>query len=291
MKHLNGHRFVTSGGVAVIIAVSALASQACEGAVTIGVDDAGGQAGAAGAVGGQAGTAGAAGKPGGASGASTGGASGQAGAGGSGGTTINTWCQSPSNPGETLCGSPCFIEGVNTEFVCGPEGQCVEGPVICGSGLCAGKVCGESCGSGATDLGFTTCDGQGRCVSGLVSCEQPASLCAGKVCGTANELDDSVCTCDANGECIHGSPIDCGVAPCAGLPCGADCIAESFILGVCAPDGRCLVHHQGGIDVCEVSPRCEGKACGADCSGPEIDMPLSCTPQGHCVAASVSCTL
>jgi hypothetical protein len=302
------HLLVTAGAVL-------WGSQGCKGNLSIGHDDAGsggtsgggtgGSAGVGGSgTGGDGGSAGVGGSgtggdggSAGVGGSSTGGSAGVGGTGGSAGTGGSGadgpkhQCIDPGFNDAVACGMACKIDGVNSTFVCNDEGKCVEGPIVCGSGTCAGKACGENCGEG-------TCDAQGRCVTDAVDCGLPSAMCAGLGCGVQVVDYDAetgfpiVCTCDANGRCLQNAtshdPVDCGTELCVGVPCGA--IPPDAQLGPnschCDAEGHCM---SSGYTFCDVSPRCAGQPCGADCSVENSDIPLTCNPQGFCVAASVSC--
>lgn len=274
MKRSGHQNAAVTLGLAALVAIGAGASQGCEGELNIGHDDAGGA--------GADTTAGAAGEVG--AGAQGGGAAGTSGrGGGSGNAGALTGCVD-AETNAVVCGAPCLVDGVNSQFVCSEEGRCVEGPIVCGAGLCADKGCGDPCGGSSA----ATCDTQGRCVSGAVDCGRSADLCSGKECGQLIVDGDHICLCDSDGRCLNGGPINCGAERCLGLQCGAPCeLPDQLNLSTCVAEGVCATGPS--YSLCELSDRCEGKACGADCSVEGFDVPLACSPTGHCVAASVSC--
>ncbi len=256
--------------------------QGCNDDLRIGFDAAG-AAGAAVAGSGNAGSgnagAGVAGQ-----GASGAGAAGSAGQEGTDGFDRDRQCKRYGGQPEQACGRPCGIDGINEEFVCNEAGHCVVGPVVCGSGLCAGKTCGEECGN----TPGPQCDAIGRCVSGPIECGAPPDLCAGKPCGEGFIVGGSVCHCDGEGRCLHNGPIYCGPPDaCQGLACGFDA-CPGAPEARCACNGRCVAAGPR-VATGEVSPRCQGRTCGADCSLEGLDLTLSCTPEGYCVSTPVSC--
>lgn len=171
----------------------------------------------------------------------------------------------------TACTGACVSCALpNHKGECKPVGAGVEDP----HGVCKPGAAG-SCGlTGA-------CNGVGGC-----SKAAPGSICRPASCADGAQTPAS--TCDGNGTCVVGSPINCAPSTCQGDACklacasDADCVAPNTCV-----NGSCGMRGLG--QPCSQASQCksgfcaDGVCCESGCEGQCVFCALP-SAAGRCVA-------
>jgi hypothetical protein len=155
----------------------------------------------------------------------------------------------------TACTGACVSCALPTQKgECGPVGSGVADP----HGVCKSESA-ESCGMNGK------CNGAGACAKAT-----PGSVCRAASCQGGALTPAS--TCDGNGTCVVGSPINCAPSMCKGDACmlvcqsDADCVAPNTCV-----NGSCGMRGLG--QACSTGTQCksgfcaDGVCCESDCQG------------------------
>jgi hypothetical protein len=155
----------------------------------------------------------------------------------------------------TACSGACVSCALpKQKGECGPVGAGVMDP----HGVCK-KEAPESCGMNGL------CNGAGGCTKA-----QPGATCAPASC--SNGALTPASTCNGNGTCVVGSPINCAPSTCQGNACmltcksDSDCVApNTCVNGSCGMRG--LGQQCGDNSQCKSGFCADGVCCESACQG------------------------